>query len=586
MENITRVIDIFNHQLTHANLEVALAQKMDGKWITHSTADFKRHVDALSLGMLELGIQPGDKVAIISFNRPEWNFVDFAVQQIGAISVPMYPTITVEDYQYIFEDAGVRLVFVQNQELAHKVKVATESLKPMLGVYTFDNVQDTPHWTEVEQRGAHRDIQDIKPLTDAIQPQDLFTLIYTSGTTGKPKGVMISHQNMVSNVESCMHLMPVEQGGRVLSFLPLCHVFERMISNVYIRKGLAIYYAQSMDTIGENIKEVKPQMFSTVPRLLEKVYDKIMAKGAELTGLKKSLFFWAVGVGQRYEINKNQGVFYNLKLSIANKLIFNKWREALGGQIKTIVSGSAPLQPRLATIFWSAGIPIMEGYGLTETSPVISVNEVNPKFNRIGTVGRIIKGVTVKIAEDGEILVKGPNVMMGYYNKPEVTAQNIKDGWLHTGDIGEFVQGEYLKITDRKKEMFKTSGGKYVAPAILENKFKESVFIEQIMVVGEGQRFPSALVVPNFEILEGYLKHKKISYSNPHEMVSHAVVLEKFDREIERLNGGFAQYEKVKKISILAEPWSIEGGELTPTMKLKRKAIKQKYAAQIENIYC
>lgn len=586
MENITRVIDIFNHQLTHANLEVALAQKMDGKWITHSTADFKRHVDALSLGMLELGIQPGDKVAIISFNRPEWNFVDFAVQQIGAISVPMYPTITVEDYQYIFEDAGVRLVFVQNQELAHKVKVATESLKPMLGVYTFDNVQDTPHWTEVEQRGAHRDIQDIKPLTDAIQPQDLFTLIYTSGTTGKPKGVMISHQNMVSNVESCMHLMPVEQGGRVLSFLPLCHVFERMISNVYIRKGLAIYYAQSMDTIGENIKEVKPQMFSTVPRLLEKVYDKIMAKGAELTGLKKSLFFWAVGVGQRYEINKNQGVFYNLKLSIANKLIFNKWREALGGQIKTIVSGSAPLQPRLATIFWSAGIPIMEGYGLTETSPVISVNEVNPKFNRIGTVGRIIKGVTVKIAEDGEILVKGPNVMMGYYNKPEVTAQNIKDGWLHTGDIGEFVQGEYLKITDRKKEMFKTSGGKYVAPAILENKFKESVFIEQIMVVGEGQRFPSALVVPNFEILEGYLKHKKISYSNPHEMVSHAVVLEKFDREIERLNGGFAQYEKVKKISILADPWSIEGGELTPTMKLKRKAIKQKYAAQIENIYC
>lgn len=586
MENITRVIDIFNHQLTHANLEVALAQKMDGKWITHSTADFKRHVDALSLGMLELGIQPGDKVAIISFNRPEWNFVDFAVQQIGAISVPMYPTITVEDYQYIFEDAGVRLVFVQNQELAHKVKVATESLKPMLGVYTFDNVQDTPHWTEVEQRGAHRDIQDIKPLTDAIQPQDLFTLIYTSGTTGKPKGVMISHQNMVSNVESCMHLMPVEQGGRVLSFLPLCHVFERMISNVYIRKGLAIYYAQSMDTIGENIKEVKPQMFSTVPRLLEKVYDKIMAKGAELTGLKKSLFFWAVGVGQRYEINKNQGVFYNLKLSIANKLIFNKWREALGGQIKTIVSGSAPLQPRLATIFWSAGIPIMEGYGLTETSPVISVNEVNPKFNRIGTVGRIIKGVTVKIAEDGEILVKGPNVMMGYYNKPEVTAQNIKDGWLHTGDIGEFVQGEYLKITDRKKEMFKTSGGKYVAPAILENKFKESVFIEQIMVVGEGQRFPSALLVPNFEILEGYLKHKKISYSNPHEMVTHPLVLEKFDREIERLNGGFAQYEKVKKISILADPWSIEGGELTPTMKLKRKAIKQKYAAQIENIYC
>ena len=583
---ITRVIDILKYQAENTPLNVSLAQKIEGQWVTYSTEEFLDHVNKISLGLLELGIKPGDKVAIISFNRPEWNFVDFAIQQIGAVSVPMYPNITVKDYKYIFNDAGVKAVFVQGDELASKVKEATKDLEPMLGLYTFDESETNAYWKDIEKLGKNRSIDEIQPLTDAIKPDDLFTLIYTSGTTGNPKGVMLSHNNLVSNVTSCLKLMPVEAGNPVLSFLPLCHVFERMIASIYIMKGLSIYYVESMETIADNLKEVKPHMFSTVPRLLEKVYDKIMAKGADLKGIKKGLFYWAVGLGQRYNINEDQGAWYNFRLKIANKIIFNKWREALGGNVKTVVSGSAPLQPRLATIFWSAQIPIMEGYGLTETSPVISVNEVVAKYNRIGTVGRIIDGVEVKIAEDGEIMVKGPNIMMGYYNNPEATAKEIEpDGWLHTGDIGEFIEGEYLKITDRKKEMFKTSGGKYVAPSLLENKFKESTLVEQIMVVGEGKKFPGALIVPNFEALKSYCNFKKIPYNSNEEIIKNPKVLDKFARDLEKHNESFAQFEKVKQFKLLPSLWTVEGGELTPTQKCKRKFIKEKYCNQIDEIY-
>lgn len=584
--NITRVIDILKHQAKNMPLDVALAQKIDGKWKTYSTADVVRHVDKLSLGLLELGIKPGDKVAIISFNRPEWNFVDFAIQQIGAISVPMYPNITVEDYSYIFHDADVKAVFVQNEDLGNKVLEATADLAPMLGVYSFDKSNSFSSWTAVQELGKNRDLNELQPLIDAIKPEDLFTLIYTSGTTGNPKGVMLSNNNIVSNVVACQKLVPATKGDRTLSFLPLCHVFERMLVNLYMHTGLSVYYAESMETIADNLKEVKPQIFTTVPRLLEKVYDKIMAKGADLSGIKKALFYWAVGLGQRYDINKSQGFFYDFKLKIANKIIFSKWREALGGNINAVVSGSAPLQPRLATIFWAAQIPVMEGYGLTESSPVISVNEVSATYNRIGTVGRIIDGVEVKIAEDGEILVKGPNVMMGYYQNPEATAKEISaDGWLHTGDIGEFVEKEYLKITDRKKQMFKTSGGKYVAPSLVENKIKESILVEQVMVVGEGKKFPGALIIPNFEALKSYCDFKKIPFLSEKEVIEHPAVLDKFERDIMKLNKSFAQWEQVKQFKLIATAWTIEGGELTPTMKCKRKVILEKYKTEIESIY-
>ena len=582
---VTRVIDILKHQAEHYPLDIALSKKSNGKWDNYSTIDFLENVNALSLGLLELGVKPGEKVAIISFNRPEWNFVDFAVQQIGAISVPMYPTITVEDYTYIFNDAGVKAVFVETEEIANKVAEATKDLEYKIDFFTFNDVQGQKKWTYIKDLGKNRSIDEIKPLSDAIKSEDLLTLIYTSGTTGKPKGVMISNSNLVQNVINTKHLMPVEAGEAVLSFLPLCHVFERMITYLYMYKGISIRYAESMETIGADIKDVQPMMFSTVPRLLEKVYDKIMAKGAELKGIKKMLFYWAVKLGEKNKINVDQGFIYNTKLKIANKLVFSKWREALGGNIRTVVSGSAPLQPRLATIFWAAQIPIMEGYGLTETSPVISVNEVVAENNRIGTVGRVIDGVEVKIAEDGEILVRGHNIMMGYYNKPDITARNIVDGWLHTGDIGEFVDEEYLKITDRKKEMFKTSGGKYVAPALLENKFKESPIVEQVMVVGEGQKFPGALFVPNFDSLRAYCAHKKINYTTDAEMINDPQVLDKFERILIDKNKTFAKFEQVKQFRILPKLWTIDGGELTPTLKLKRKAIREKYADVIQHIY-
>lgn len=584
----TRLFDLLAQQLALFPREDALAYKQDGDWVRYSTQEMINIINRLSIGLRKAGMEKGDKIAIISPNRPEWNFTDFAMQQLGVVSVPMYPTITERDYRYIFEDAGVKMTFVADEQLYQKVKRATEGMAGIKGIYTFEHVKAAPHWSELAREGEGEDVAQLNPLKERVKADDLLTLIYTSGTTGNPKGVMLTHHNILSNALAVTDLFPPDlaNGGKVLSFLPICHIFERTAIYAYMNKGLSIYYAESMDTIGENLKEVQPDMFTTVPRLLEKVYDKIVAKGMALEGVKRSLFFWALKLGNRYEPNRLHGWWYDTQLKLANKLIFSKWREALGGNVKMIVSGAAALQPRLGRVFWAAGIPVCEAYGLTETSPGIAFTRLDPERVRIGTVGELLDGVEVKIASDGEILVKGPNIMKGYYNKPDLTAEVIdKEGWFHTGDVGELQENRFLKITDRKKEMFKTSGGKYIAPQVLENKFKESTLIEQVMVIGEGERFPGALIIPNNDAVREWCKVKEIAYTTEAAMLRHPKVQEKFRREIDKYNEYFAQYEKVKQFRILLKPWSIESGELTPTLKLKRKEIFRNNGLLIHEMY-
>jgi long-chain acyl-CoA synthetase len=584
----TRIFDLLPQQLKLYPKPDALACKREGQWICYSTAEVLDKVNKLSIALRKRGIEKGDKIGIISPNRPEWNFIDFAMQQLGAVSVPMYPTITERDYRYIFEDAGVKLAFVSDKSLYEKVKRATEGLSGIKGIYTFDQVEGASHWARLSREAEGEEIAQLEPLKERVQADDLLTIIYTSGTTGNPKGVMLTHHNILSNAQAVADVFPenLAKDARVLSFLPICHIFERTAIYSYLNKGLSIYYAESMDTIGENLKEVQPDIFTTVPRLLEKVYDKIVAKGMALKGMKRALFFWALRLGDSYEPNHSYSWWYNTQLKMANKLIFSKWREALGGNVKMIVSGAAALQPRLARVFWAAQIPVCEAYGLTETSPGIAFNRLEPQRVRIGTVGELLDGVSVKIAPDGEILVKGPNVMKGYYNKPELSAEVIdEEGWFHTGDVGELQENRFLKITDRKKEMFKTSGGKYIAPQVLENKIKESALIEQIMVVGEGERFPAALIVANFDALRDWCKMKGIEFSTEAAMLRHPQVLEKFQREIDQYNQNFAQYEKIKQFRILLKPWTIESGELTPTLKLKRKEIFKNNEMLIQEMY-
>ncbi|GAB3823009.1 AMP-dependent synthetase/ligase [Pontibacter rugosus] len=584
--NITRPLDLLPFQLQQFPQPDCLAAKVNGTWQKYSTQDVQEYANQVSLGLLKLGLGKDDKVAIISFNRPEWVLADFGIQQIGAISVPMYPTITEEDYRYIFNDAEVKVIFVADASLYNKVVAATHGMAGIKEIYTFDEVSGAKNWKEVLDLGKDGDVQQLEPLKAAVNPDDVLTIIYTSGTTGNPKGVMLTHNNLVSNFEGAFPYVPVNQHHRALSFLPLCHIFERMLLYLYFRAGVSIYYAESIEKVADNLKEVKPHVFTTVPRLLEKVYDKIVATGMELTGVKRKLFFWALDLGLKYDTQKDQGWWYNKQLGLANKIIFSKWREALGGNVLAIVSGGAALQPRLARVFWSANIRVMEGYGLTETSPVISVNRFEPENNVIGTVGMAIDKVEIKIAEDGEILTRGPHVMKGYYQKPELTDEVIdKDGWFHTGDIGEMIEGKYLKITDRKKEMFKTSGGKYVAPQPIENKLKESVVIEQAMIVGDGRKYASVLIVPSFMGLQDWASHKGIKYTSDVEMVKHPDVIEKFQREIEKTNEGLAQYETIKKFRLIPRMWTVETGELTPTLKVKRKAITANYQSEIESMY-
>ena len=585
--NVSRSFDILAHQIATTPKNDAFTAKLNGTWTPLSSQQMQDAANLVSLGLLSLGLQHGDKVAIISMNRPEWMMADFGIAQIGATSVPMYPSITVEDYKYIFADAGVRAVFVADQKLYDKVMEAIEGLDiPVANIFTFDKIAGARHLDELLELGKKGQPADLEPLKAAVQPDDLLTLIYTSGTTGQPKGVMLSHDNLLSNCRGSQRFVPVNKNDRALSFLPLCHIFERMVTYLYMINGVSIYYAESMEVIADNLREVNPQIFTTVPRLLEKVYDKIVAKGHDLEGVKKSLFFWALDLGLKFDTQKDQGFFYNTQLALANKLIFNKWREALGGNLRCIVSGGGALQPRLARVFWAAGIPVMEGYGLTETSPVIAVGGYEAENNMIGTVGRIIDGVEVHIAADGEILMKSPGVMKGYYNKPDLTKEVFDaDGWFHTGDIGELVNGTFLKITDRKKEMFKTSGGKYIAPQVIEGKLKEDPLIEQAMVVGADQKFPSALVVPSFADLKGWCKRNGVADASNEELIKNEKVVSHFNDLVKKYNQSFAQWEQVKRIVLLPELWTVETGEMTPTMKVKRKIITENNKAAIEGLY-
>ena len=584
--SITRVFDLLPNCVLPVNKNDAFANKVNGEWKKYSATELIETVNNVSLGLMKLGVKKDDKIALISPNRPEWNFIELGVQQLGAVSVPMYPTITVEDYRYIFNDAEVKFIFVAGKELLAKVQEATQTLEGIQGVYTFDKISGANHWTEVTDLAKGEDVAQLEPFKAAVEPDDLLTLIYTSGTTGQPKGVMLTHGNIIANIEGVVLAgsLPLLSEERALSFLPLCHIYERIDVYVYMYYGVSIYYAESMETIADNLREIKPHVFATVPRLLEKVYDKIVGKGYELTGVKKQLFFWALNLGLKYDPMKPMGWWYDTQLNIARKLIFSKWKEALGGNIKLIASGSAALQPRLSRVFWAAGIPIAEGYGLTETSPVIS-SSILTDF-RVGCVGTVLPNVQLKIAEDGEICVKGPSIMKGYYNKPEATAEAIdSEGWFHTGDIGELSEGKYLKITDRKKEIFKTSGGKYVAPQLVENKLKESMLIEQAIVVGDGQKFPSALLIPEFNALKEWCSRNGIDYSDDAQMIKNQQVKDKLNEEVKDLMKSIAQYEQVKKVELLPRLFTIDSGELTPTLKLKRKVIHGKYKELIEGMY-
>ncbi len=591
----TRLFDFLDWQLENFPQEDMLAAKENGVWRKYSTQEIKELADSMSMGLLKAGIgyQDGsiegrDKVAVLSNNRPEWLILDLAVQQTGAVLTPIYPTISVNELEFILNDASIKLVFVSDQELYDKVQSIRSKTPSVQAVYTFNPIQEALHWRELLHSGSVQEFEELKLSKERIKPNELATILYTSGTTGFPKGVMLSHHNILDNIMNVEELLVPVCGAsdRALSFLPLNHIFERVISYIYIFRGVSIYYAENLDTIGDNLKEVKPNLFSTVPRLLEKVYEKIMNKGRELTGIKKNLFFWAVAVGSRFEVDKNMGLAYNIQLAIANKLIFSKWREALGGNVKAIVTGAAACQVRLLKVFTAAKITIMEGYGLTETSPVISVNQFGASGRRFGTVGKVIKNVEVKLAEDGEICCKGSNVMMGYYKRPDLTAECIdKDGWFHTGDIGVWVEGQFLKITDRKKEIFKTSGGKYVAPQPIENKMKESPFIEQMIVVGPERKFTAALIVPAFANLKTWCEKNGIEVTTNDQMVHHPKVQEHYKAIIEKYNPQFNPVEQVKKFELLNAEWTINGGELTPTLKLKRKVIMEKYGDAVERIY-
>ena len=581
-----RLFDLPRHQLKNHPNSKMFVTKTDGEWKGVSTAQFLKEVMSISKGLISLGIQPGDNVGIVSNTRYEWNVMDIAIQQVGAIVVPFYPNISENDYRYIFNDAKIKLCVVADQDLYQKITNIKADIPSLNQLFTMDVVPNAPHWNEIKIAGREVEAQTVRDRMENVNYEDLVTIIYTSGTTGNPKGVMLSHKNLLSNVEACIDPIPADSNSRVLSFLPVCHVYERMLHYLYFYLGCSIHFAESMDTIGDNIREVKPHVFTAVPRLIEKVFDKIMAKGDDLTGIKRKLFFWAVDLADSYDPVK-RSAWYNLKLGIARKLIFSKWQEALGGNINAIASGSAALQPRLARIFLAAGIPILEGYGLTETSPVCSVNSFS-KGIRIGTVGAVVDDVEVKIADDGEILVKGPNVMMGYYNLPEQTAEVIKDGWFHTGDIGEFVEGTFLKITDRKKEIFKTSGGKYIVPQAMENKFKESRFIEQIMVIGEGQKFPAALIVPTFLFLKEWAIRKKIDLGDGSNdsIIANEHVIARIQKEVDSFNKNLGNWEQVKSFQLLNNEFSIDGGELTPTLKLKRKKILEIHSEKVDKIYC
>lgn len=586
---VTRTFDLLGrYQELYLQKPDALACKENGKWITWTTKDYIEQSNLASYGFMALGLKKGDMVATISNNRPEWNIIDMALAQAGIVHVPIYPTISKEDYDFILNHAQPKLVLLSDKQLLAKITPIVEGAPSIKDIYVFDSIEGAKSWKEIIELGKKNEEKFKDKLIEikaGILPEDLVTLIYTSGTTGFPKGVMLSHKNLVTNFIATSKVHHLNHNHRVLSFLPISHVYERMVNYHFQYKGLSIYYAESMGTIVQDLKDIKPHVFNSVPRLLERVYDRIIGKGKDLPYIKKQIFFWAVNLGLKYEI-KDRSAWYDFRLKIARKIIFSKWREALGNNVEIIVSGGAALQARLARIFWAADMKVLEGFGLTETSPVISVNNLTTMEVRFGTVGPVIENVTVMIAEDGEILCKGPNLMLGYYKAPELTAEVIdKDGWFHTGDIGIFEEGKYLKITDRKKEMFKLSSGKYIAPQVIENKLKESFFIENLMVIGENEKFASALISPNYEFLHNWAGMHGIKFRDNQELIANPQTVARIQKEVNEMNKNIGQTEQIKRFRLVVEEWSPATGEMSPTLKLKRKVIAEKYKSQIEEIY-
>ncbi|MFV0225015.1 long-chain fatty acid--CoA ligase [Empedobacter falsenii] len=584
---VTRIFDLPKRQLEKFPDLSMFVSKQDGEWKPMSTKSFLDRVNQISKGLIACGVQAGDKVGLISENRVEWNMIDYAIQQIGAVVVAIYPNISDNDYEYIFKDSSIKLCFTSNQDLYTRINYLKTSLPSLEQLYSIDEVEHATSWNILIEKGQLIDLSEVEKRAAQVKHEDLAFLIYTSGTTGKPKGVMLSHKNIIADVIACEYSTPLNPYDRALTFLPACHAYERTLQYLYVYMGLSIHFAESMDKIGENLKEIKPHIMTAVPRVIEKVYEKIMTTGAQLTGVKKSIFDWAVKIGDEYVLEADQrSTLYNIKLAIARKLVLHKWYEGLGGELKAIVTGSAAIQQRIVRVFLAAEIPIYEGYGLTEASPVIAVNCFR-RGKKIGTVGPPLKGVEIKLADDGEILVHGDIVMMGYYNLPEQTAEVIKDGWLHTGDIGEWVDHKFLKIVDRKKEMYKTSGGKYIVPQQIEMKMVESPFIEQLMVVGEGEKFPGAFVVPSYPNLLNWAKSNapEIVNLSHDEFQKSKAVQKKIEDEINNLNTNFGHWEQIKKISIIPNELTIEGGELTPTLKFKRKIILEKYKKEYHEIF-
>ncbi len=592
--NTKRLFDAVAHQLENFPKNDMLAAKENGKWKTYSTQQVADTVNKLSAGLVSLGVkandftpESSDKIAIISNNRPEWVFTDLAVQQVGGILVPVYPTTNPNELAFILNDAAVKFIFVSSEDLLLKVQSIIDKVPSIQGIYTFDSIAGAKHWTEVTALATDELLAQVDTIKKQVPAEQLATIIYTSGTTGTPKGVMLSHSNIYTNVQFSKKSFPFNDApeSKVLSFLPLNHIFEKTCTYIYLYSGISIYYAESLETIGDNLKEIKPNGFTTVPRLLEKVFEKIMAKGSELTGTKRKLFFWAVDLAEKYDNRVSGGAWYNLQLAIANKLIFSKWREALGGNISFIITGGAACQVKLLRIFNAAGVPVYEGYGPTENSPVICVNRQEKGGTKFGTVGPPIEGIQVKLAEDGEIMVTGPCVMKGYYKRPDLTAETMKDEWLLTGDIGVWDEGKFLKITDRKKELFKTSGGKYVAPQPIENKLKESPFVEQVMVVGSERKFVGALIVPSFATLKEWMREKDIPYTTNEDVIHHPKVLELYRELVESFNKFFNHVEQIKKFELLPREWTVDTGEMTPKLSLKRKVVNEKFKDAIERIY-
>lgn len=589
MQGIYRLFDIPYYQKGNFPLTNAFVTKYNGNWVATSTEEYIEKANQISRALLDMGIKKGDKIALItSSNRTEWHIMDIGILQLGAVTVPIYPTISAEDYEYILKHSESLYVFVSDQQIFDKLNKVKLNIPKLRGIYSFDEVTGCANWNVVLEAG--KKIMNpalIEEHKGNVHPNDLASIIYTSGTTGRPKGVLLTHHNIVSNVIGSTERFDLRKGDfKSLSFLPCCHIFERTVLYIYQANGVSVHFAESLDTISQNLQEIKPDVMTVVPRVLEKVYDKIYTKGSELTGIKKKLFFWAIQLGEKYDINHKHGWWYDFQLKWARKLIFSKWRAALGGQLDYLVSGSAALSPRLARIFAAAEIPVLEGYGLTETSPVISVNDRRNNGWKIGSIGKVLSNVEVKLAEDGEILCKGPSITQGYFKDEEKTNEAFTGEWFHTGDIGKIDEEGFLFITDRKKEMFKTSGGKYVAPQILENTFKQSRFIEQIMVIGEGQKMPAALIQPNFDYLKEWANRKSINIGfSLEEVCKNEEVRNRIQQEIDRLNAKFGKWEQVKKFELTPNVWSIDSGELTPTLKLKRKVILEKYKTLYEKIY-